>query len=183
MKLKRIALTTMVMVLAGASSAQARGSSSGVMATLNAFMYEAEAEATAAGGSASSKSKISLYDLKLGYLTGSGLYLGGLYTSKNSQAGSNSVDGKSMGASVGYVGASGFFIKGHYILSSEWGDYKEGTGFQADLGYINNVTGNFLVGVEATYRTIDYKKDDTNPALDKYKVTELLPMLTVGFVF
>ncbi len=183
MKMKIMATALVMMTSAFVSAAQARGSSSGVMATLNAFMYNQEAEVTAGGGSSTSKSENSIYDIKLGYLTGGGLYLGGLYTMKSAKSGSTTTDGKNLGASVGYVGASGFFIQGHYILSAEFGDLKEGTGIQADLGYINNVTGNVLVGVELTYRSIEYKKDDTSPGMDKTKITELLPMLTVGFVF
>lgn len=161
-------------------TAQARGSSSGVMATANVFMYNNTADSTP-GGSADSKS--SIYDIKIGYLGGSGLYLGGIYTMRSSSSGSTTTDGKALGASVGYVGATGFFIKGHYLLSAEADEYKEGSGIQADFGYITNVTGALMVGVELTYRSIEYKKNDTIPSLEKYKSTELFPMLTVGFVF
>ena len=163
-----------------ALTAQARGSSSGVMVTANAFMYNNTTDVTPGG---SSDSKSSIYDIKIGYLGGGGLYLGGIYTMRNSSSGSSTSDGKALGASVGYVGATGFFIKGHYLLSAEAGDYKEGTGIQADFGYITNVTGAFMVGVELTYRSIEYKKNDSAPGLEKYKTSELFPMLTVGFVF
>ncbi|NUN05668.1 MAG: hypothetical protein HUU57_07895 [Bdellovibrio sp.] len=161
-------------------TAQARGSSSGVMATANVFMYNSAADVTPGG---TSDSKSSIYDIKIGYLGGSGLYLGGIYTMRSSSDGVTTTDGKALGASVGYVGATGFFIKGHYLLSAEAGDYKEGTGIQADFGYFTNVTGSFIVGVELTYRSIEYKKNDAIPALEKYKSTELFPMLSVGFVF
>ena len=183
MRLQVLAIAAVMMTSAFGSLAQARGSSSGVMATLNAYMYNQSSEATAGSSTSSSESNNSIYDLKLGYLTGNGLYLGGLYTMRSAKSGSTTTDGKNLGASVGYVGASGFFIQGHYILSAEYGDLKEGTGLQADLGYINNITGNFLVGVELTYRSVEYKKDESNPSMDKYKLTELFPMLTVGFVF
>lgn len=183
MKFQVLAIAALMTVSVFVSSAQARGSSSGVMATLNAYMYNQTVETTSGGASSSSEADSIIYDLKLGYLTGSGLYLGGLYTMRNSKSGSTTTEGKNLGASVGYFGANGFFIKGHYILSAEYGDLKEGTGLQADLGYINNITGNFLVGVELTYRSVEYKKDESSPSLDKYKLTELFPMLTVGFVF
>jgi len=161
-----------------ASQAQARGSSSGVLLTANAFIYNSTDEVNGSKNEA----KNSVYDLKLGYLTGSGLYLGGIYSIRNVDNGS-SKDGKSLGGSIGYVGASGFFVMGHYIASAEFGDLKEGTGFQGDLGYITNVTGAFIVGVELTYRSIEYKKDETDPSVSKHKKDELMPMLTVGFVF
>lgn len=160
--------------------AQARGSASGVMLTANAYMYNTNIDMTPGG---SSKSESSIYDIKLGYLGGSGLYLGGLYSIRKDVSDSSSLDGKAMGASLGYVGASGFFIKGHYLLSTEYGDFKEGTGIQGDFGYITNVTGAFIVGVELTYRSVEYKKNDTIPGFEKLKRNELFPMLTVGFVF
>lgn len=163
-----------------ASLAQARGSASGVMLTANAFMYNTNVDVTPG---TSAKSENSIYDIKLGYLGGSGLYLGGIYSIRKETTDSSSLDGKAMGASVGYVGASGFFIKGHYLLSAEYGDFKEGTGIQGDFGYITNVTGAFIVGVELTYRSIEYKKNDTIPGLEKLKRNELFPLLTVGFVF
>ncbi|WP_415062456.1 hypothetical protein [Bdellovibrio sp.] len=178
MKKNILALAALLITSAMASFAQARGSASGVMLTANAFMYNTTIET--ASGKADSKS--SIYDVKLGYLMGSGLYLGGIYSIRN-QSGASSSDGKATGASLGYVGSSGFFLKGHYILTAENDIYKEGTGFQGDFGYLTNVTGAFIVGVELTYRTIEYKKSDADPSFTKLKQDELFPMLTVGFVF
>lgn len=178
MRTKILALGALLVTSMVASFAQARGSSSGVMLTANAFMYNT----TVNDDGAKSEAKNSIYDIKLGYLTGSGLYLGGLYSIRN-VSGTSTTDGKAMGGSLGYVAANGFFLMGHYIASAEFGDFKEGTGLQGDFGYITNVTGAFVVGVELSYRSIEYKKSDTNPALGKYKMDELMPLLTVGFVF
>lgn len=176
MRTKILALAVLLTTSMAASLAQARGSASGVMVLANAFIYNSTDE----DNGTKVESKNSVYDIKLGYLTGSGLYLGGLYTIRNSESGGSSSDGKALGGSVGYVGANGFFVMGHYIASAELGDdLKEGTGIQGDLGYITNVTGAFVVGVELTYRSIEYKKADDS----KYKKDELMPLLTVGFVF
>lgn len=174
-------LALVVVCVTGSFSlqAQARGSSSGVMLTANAFMYNITVQETPGG---KAESKLSVYDVKLGYLMGNGFYLGGLYSTRNTTANS-SEDGKAMGASAGYIGSGGFFLKGHYILSAERGIYKEGTGVQGDFGYLTNVTSSFMVGVELTYRSIDYKKSDNNSSLESLKQEELFPMLTVGFVF
>ncbi|MEN0057342.1 MAG: hypothetical protein AAGB31_00800 [Bdellovibrio sp.] len=159
--------------------AQAR-TSSGVLFTGNVYMYNTTEEHTP-GSKVDTKS--SIYDLKLGYLNGDGLYLGGLYTLRNHDSGSTSEDGKALGLSLGYIGANSFFIKGHYIVSADKGNYKEGSGYQVDLGYITNITGSFLVGVELTYRSIEYKKNDSISGFDKMKKEELFPMLTVGLLF
>ncbi|WP_295905928.1 hypothetical protein [uncultured Bdellovibrio sp.] len=175
MKAKILALVAVVVASVVAGNAEARGSASGVMLTGNAFIYNS----TDDNNGTKIESKNSIYDIKLGYLTGSGLYLGGIYTLRNSQTGSTTTDGKALGGSVGYVAANGFFVMGHYIASAELGDLKEGKGMQGDLGYLTNVTGAFVVGVELTYRSIEYKTTSDT----KYKKDELLPLLTLGFVF
>lgn len=185
--MKKMWLSALVLAstMAMAATAHARGSGSGVLLTLNAFYYSNKAEVEAGGATVSSESKNSIYDLKLGYLGGSGLYLGGLYTSRSSDSGSGTTtSGTATGASVGYVGSSGFYVMGHYLLSAtEGNNYKEGSGIQADLGYMTAVSGNVIVGVELTYRSITYKKDDTNAALDSYKHDEVMPLLTIGYLF
>lgn len=183
MKFQVLAVVLVLMSSSIVGVAQARTSASAVMATFNGFMYNQDSETTTGGGSASGESKTSIYDFKLGYVTAKGLYLGGIYTMRNVKSESTTSDGKNTGASLGYIGAAGFFVQGHYIFSSENGDFKEGTGLQADLGYINNVTGNVLVGVELTYRSIEYKKHETDASIDKYKSNELFPMFSVGFIF
>lgn len=175
MKMRVLALCALMTASAASLQAEARRSSSGVLFTANATINNTEVETS--GGT--SKSEFTLIDLKLGYLGGSGLYLGGLYSTRSGNNSSES--GNALGASVGYVGARGFFIKGHYIASSELGDWKEGTGMQVDFGYLSNVTSSFVVGVELTHRAIEYSKHDTLSG--KFKLTETMPMLTVGFVF
>lgn len=180
MKQRLLMLMSVLSVLTGASLAQARGgTSNGVMVSASAYMYNVTTDSSPGG---KTDSKTSLYDLKLGYLSGNGLYLGGLYTIRSQENGS-SESGKALGASVGYVGSEGFYLQGHYILSAEKGDYSEGTGLQADFGYLTNVTGAMYVGVELSYRSIEYKKNSTIPGFEKMKMDELFPLLTVGFLF
>ncbi len=177
---KRVAFLIAV-TLSGAFFGQAKAATAnGVLFSANAFLYNSSAESTPGG---QSKSNNSIYDLKLGYLSASGLYLGGLYSLRKVETDSSSQDGSALGASIGYIGARGFFAKGHYLVSATNGDLEEGSGIQADVGYIATVGGPFIVGVELTYRSIEYKKHKTIPTLEKVKVDELLPMLTLGFLF
>lgn len=180
MSMKNVALMSLILTGAFGVSTQA-ASSSGVLVTANAFMYNSTVEQTPGAGAVESKS--SIYDMKLGYLSSSGLYLGGIYTIKNSETDSGSTDGSAMGASLGYVGARGFYVKGHYLVSGTYGDFKEGTGVQGDLGYMASVSSSMVVGVELTYRSMEYKKKDGDPSLESYKQSELLPLMTIGFIF
>ena len=169
-------MTVVVGVCSFAS--QSNAVSSGVIATANLFTYELT---TTDDPGISSTSKTSLYDIKLGYLSPSGLYLGALYTSRNTTE-ILSETGKALGASVGYFGTNGFFLKGHYLLSAERGYYKKGSGLQAEVGYLTHISDAFIVGVELTHRSITYTENEWIPLLDNRKETELFPLLTIGFV-
>ncbi len=158
----RIMLMAFCALVGMTSLAQARVGSSAVMMTFNIFMYNTTESND--GGGPEAESKSSIYDIKGGYLSNSGLYLGGLYTMRSAESAGSKTDGKNMGASIGYIGTNGFFVQGHYIFSAEYGDYKEGSGYQGDFGYIADVTGSVIVGVRATYRTVEYKSDSS-----KYK--------------
>ncbi|WII70884.1 hypothetical protein QJS83_10470 [Bdellovibrio sp. 22V] len=180
MKSKLLVLSALLSVGLFASISEARSTGGGVMLTANAFMRNTTSKV---GSGSESESKVSTYDLKLGYLGGSGLYLGGIYSISKTEGSGASTDGKALGGSIGYVGASGFYVQGHYLAQAEYGDWKEGTGFQGDFGYITNVTGAFIVGVELSYRAIEYKKDETDASVSSIKTSELMPLLTVGFIF
>lgn len=181
MNLKAKIVSTVFMTMCLGGVAQARGgSSSGVLLSANVFMHNSSVEVNPG---ASEESNNSIYDIKLGYLGGSGLYLGGIYTIKNSETSSTKQSGSAMGASLGYVGSRGFFIKGHYLVSAEFQNLQEGTGYQADVGYMSNISPNVFMGVELSYRTIKYAKEEGNPALTSVTTTDLFPMLSVGLVF
>lgn len=175
MKLKVLALGALMVTGAASLNAEARSSSSGVLFTVNGTIEKVEAET----GTTTSKSDFTLIDFKLGYLGGSGLYLGGMYTMRD--GGDSSSSGTALGASLGYVGSKGFFIKGHYILSAEYGDWAKGTGIQVDAGYLSNVTSSVVLGVEISHRSVEYTDNPASTA--SLKLTELRPMLTLGFIF
>lgn len=185
MKKMWLSVLVLVSLMTLAATAQARGGGSGILFTLNAFYNTDKTESQDIGGTATTaESKAAIYDVKLGYLGSSGFYWGGLYTSRSSDVGGSSTSGSATGASVGYVGSMGFYVMGHYILSATQGtNYKEGSGMQADLGYMTAINGSFIVGVELTYRSISYKKDETNTNLDHYKHDEVMPLLTLGYLF
>lgn len=172
--------------LAFTVTAHARGGSggSGVMFTLNGFYNTDKTQTQSGGATTTSDTKGAVYDVKLGYLEGDGWYLGGMYTSRSHDAGGSSTAGSATAGSIGYVGSMGFYAMAHYIFSATEGtNYKQGSGYQGDLGYLTAINGSFIVGVEVTYRTITYKKDENNAALDHYTHDEVMPMLTLGYLF
>lgn len=150
-----------------------------IIITANVFIYESKAE-TSPGGP--SESKVTIYDFKGGYLIDRGWYVGAIYTMRSQQSGSGDESGTALGASGGYYFQNGFYLAAHYIFDAKLGDFKEGSGFQADFGYISSVSSSLYVGVELTHRSISYKSSDTI-VFDKHTVTEMMPMLTVGVRF
>ncbi|MGZ3743843.1 MAG: hypothetical protein ACXVB1_14385 [Pseudobdellovibrionaceae bacterium] len=182
-----ILVLTSTVILGG--TAQARGGGgggSGILLDLNLFYASSKIDDVNSGTTThQTDSTTAIYDMKLGYLNGDGLYLGGIYTSRSdSVLNASGTSGSAMGASVGYMGGGGFFIEGHYLLSATYGEYKSGTGVQADLGYKASVGNGWLVGGELTYRSITYKKNETlGASFESRQVTEVLPMISFGYLF
>lgn len=164
------------LILLSTGLAQAAGDKSGILLGVNLFMYNAKVTDNGTSG----ESNTMIYDAKLGYLPGSGLYVGGIYTSRN-HSGTLSDSGSATGASLGYMGDNGLYLMGHYLVTAKTGDYTDGSGYQADFGYLANVSGSFHVGAELTYRDITYKK--LNGADTTHEVTEMFPMLSAIFIF
>ena len=186
MKKMWLSVFVAMLLVTSARVAEARGggTSSGVLFDVNLYYGSSATNLKTTGTETKSENKTVLYDIKLGSLSGSGFYWGGLYSSRTTSVlNANGENGSAMGASIGYFGAAGFFIMGHYLVSATYGEYKEGSGIQADLGYKFDIGSGWLLGGELSYRNITYKKNDTVANLESYNVADVLPMLSVGYVF
>ncbi|HEY8270143.1 MAG TPA: hypothetical protein VIG33_04595 [Pseudobdellovibrionaceae bacterium] len=186
--MKKIFLSSLIFAstMAFTGIAQARGGGSGILLDLNLYYGSVKVDDVNSGVTThQSDSASAIYDIKLGYLMGEGLYLGGIYTSRSESAlNASGTSGSATGASLGYMGSGGFFLMGHYLLSATEGAYKNGTGLQVDLGYKAGVSSGWLVGGELTYRSITYKKNATlSSAFEAREVTEVLPLVSVGYIF
>jgi hypothetical protein len=171
----------LVVIITLAMSSLAQAGSAGNVFSFNAFIFQNGVESSPGG---SSDSSINIYDLKFGNISASGLYLGAIYSMYNHEAtGSTAEDGKSLGASIGYVGNGGGFIMAHYYLTSEHAKYKKGSGYQLDFGYLTSVSGAFQVGVELVYRNLTYKENEDIPGLESCTIKMLTPMLSLAYSF
>ncbi|RME17066.1 MAG: hypothetical protein D6797_03250 [Bdellovibrio sp.] len=146
------------------------------------------------GGDSDSTS--TSYDIKLGWTTGAGLYLGGLLsvTTSDSSAASYSPQVTSYGLSVGYVASNGFYFLGHYFLSSVYdspvsstSSFENGSGFQFDLGFLYYFNSSFALGPQITYRNLSWKKyksSSTATAVDSSNsVSNIAPQIALAFTF
>lgn len=170
----------LLLILTFTPAARATIGSSGLLLSFNGFMKNVTIEQDGA----TYDDNEFVYDLKFGYSGSSKLYYGLIHTTR-SRSGSaiSSQAGSAQGVSLGFIGTSGFFLMGHYLLTAQNGDFKDGSGYQGDFGYLGRVAGAFHVGVEISYRNIGYKKISATTLDVPYRVKELFPMLTAAFAF
>lgn len=165
------------LLLIASLETQAAGGS-GALVSFNGFLYNQTRDTA----SSSSDDNTYIYDFKFGAVLTNKIYIGGLYTTRNHNGSTVSSEaGSATGASIGYMGDEGYFLMGHYIFSAKMGDYSEGSGLQADFGYLASLGSSFGAGVELTYRNIEYKKNAGSSTT--YRVKEMFPMLSLAFQF
>ncbi|WP_413586127.1 hypothetical protein [Bdellovibrio sp. HCB274] len=131
-----------------------------------AFFYNSN---TAEESGSSSKTSRMVYDVSAYYMfQGSSWVLGALYQNENSSS-TASVDRTSYGVSGGYMTKkeSGFYMLATYFVSSKYGDYDGGNGYQVDLGY--KVPTRIPLAFQISYKHFDYSKyDHSDTLLDPY---------------
>ncbi|MBY0555011.1 hypothetical protein K2P97_10820 [bacterium] len=125
----------------------------------------------------------SIYDIKLGYVMDNSVYLGADYTTRSdNQVYTSNTSGNSTGLGTGYFFDSGFNLRAYYKFGETYGNYSDGTGYQADLGYMVNMTSNFFLGFVISVRQTTFKSNGTITGFDFWTRKETYPFLTVGFL-
>jgi hypothetical protein len=166
------------------TSSFAKGGGSGWLLGIDLAPVSSKTETVTSGTTSTSESSSTVYDISLGNTMGSGLYLGLLYSGQSDKNGSISTTASAMGASVGYIGSSGFSLIAHYILSATNGDFKKGTGYQIDLGWRAFLSSSFFMGTKISMRSLKYTENETlSSAFESVTYTTTIPYLVLGFVF
>ncbi len=142
---------------------------------------EDEVEGVAAG-----ESELSSYDLKLGYVHASGLYLGGMYQMSKR----NDDKGFAAGPTLGFSHYSGFYALFTYFLVAEHDNsaptkLTDGMGPQVDIGWVFPITHMFFIGPQMSYRSITYDKIETSGGTAPTETTRsnVLPYVSLWFRF
>ncbi|MDZ4677780.1 MAG: hypothetical protein SGI74_09755 [Oligoflexia bacterium] len=195
--MKNYVLLTLAVCLLGFSvnaSAAAKDGTGVILAP--AVMYET----SLFEDSTTSKSDTSglRLDGRLGFKFQFPLYVGGIYASRGSTTKGltgpdSTISSTGYGVSAGFM-KSGFFLIGHYILSAEREDkvsnvtttYKEGSGFQADIGYIFMVSSKFGIAPEMHYRSVEFKKKKVGSGAEAtrtVKTVDLQPYIGLWLMF
>lgn len=163
--------------------------------SLNAFYDSKKEDSSINGSSATAEVKHINMDFLLGYIFSNQMYGGVLYASDTTEtAVSATVTRKElinhMGLSVGYIPGSWYFI-GHYLLNGtyipadnqKWSDQ---TGMQLDVGYAFATSDTFRIGLQMTYRKLDYKvyeASGTKVPSSSHSQTAISPKVALSFFF
>ncbi len=133
--------------------------------------------------------KVTMIDMRLGYLTDFGLYFGGLYSIQDFELLSDSSD-SFFGPSIGYYGYGFFaaltwYLYGERDLSNGTGKYTDVSGFQLDVAYLVPIVEDILIGPQLTYHSYkfgDFQQNGGSTSAN-YKYSGLTPYFNVTFHF
>lgn len=177
--LKKIALLVLINALS-ISMAQAT-----ILFTPSITYMEQELDDNGTQGDA----KLTFIDLRLGYVTSFGLYLGGLYSIHDYDLLADSSDSY-FGPSIGYYN-SGFLVVGTYYIFGERDITSGGTkysgvnGFQIDLSYSVPITPMISVGPQLTYHSIEFDEAQNSgiSSSTDYSISGVTPYFNITFMF
>ena len=150
-------------------------------------MFEREVETN----NTKTEAKYTYLDIRAGYLFDFGLYVGGLYSNANEQAGGDSSD-FFFGPSVGYhfKGLSlllTYFLNGQSDLSSGGTKYDDVSGYQVDLAYQIMIGKTFGLGPMMSYRAVSFDEQQlqgiSQPGFNGRDQTTLTPSFSFWFHF
>lgn len=187
--MKKLGMALTVLLLS--TSAWAKGGGSGTYLGMNLDYSTYNSKTTTNAGSTESKSNSTDYDLMLGYVMSSGLYVGAVYNGVSSDTGGTDPKVTALGASVGYMPGNGFQLVGHYFVSASQKSSAPdttltGTGMGVDIGYLFQVNGSFNLGAVLAYRSVNYTKVEVSGvevAGEKVDVTSMGPKFVFAFMF
>ncbi len=171
-------------LFAQSTRSQSRGSSSRAGGGLFDFaIYYGQSEGSSdPGNTYQSKTNESYYDMKLGYVFNTGIYIGAEYSTRNSGYLNGSTTGNAAAAGLGYFFVNGINLRGFYRFNEAFSDFRNGTGIQLDAGFSETFATNFYLGLMMSYRKTTYASRDSDPLLTRYTFDSTYPMVTFGFL-
>lgn len=113
------------------------------------------------------------------YLVRSGPSFGLRYMAETRNEAGIIEGGQSFGALIGYYHYSGFNLLAIYDVSAKLGAWSKGSGFQADLGYLEHVGSQYHLGLKISHRSTKYTVDDRDRFAKDKTVSDTYP----SFVF
>ncbi|MGE5084708.1 MAG: hypothetical protein ACM3MG_00300 [Bacillota bacterium] len=125
------------------------------------------------GGNSTSATSRMIYDIGMYYkFQGAGGWCAGGIYQNEAQGGDLSANRTSYGVSGGWMTPrdSGFYLLASYFVTSTYGDFSGGNGYQADIGY-KFTPRKFPLAMQFSYKNYNYSKyDHTDTYIDPYFV-------------
>lgn len=135
------------------------------------------------------KGKMVVVDVRLGYVTDFGLYIGGLYSIQDQELLTEASD-SFFGPSIGYSKGNFLFVGTYYVygerdLTNGVGKYSGVSGFQLDLTYAIPVYENFSVGPQLTYYSVKFDEVQNSgiSSSSDYKTSGITPAVNFTVTF
>lgn len=91
--------------------------------------------------------------------------------------------GQSFGLLIGYFHQTGINLQAVYDATAKLGSWSKGTGYQADLGYIEHVGNQYHIGLKVAHRSTTYTFDELDPFAKTKTVADTFPSLQFVYLF
>ena len=124
----------------------------------------------------------SVYDIKLGYIFNNDFYFGGDLSVRNYSYIGGTSTGQATGVGFGYFFSNNFNLRAYYRFNESYADYRDGSGFQADLNYSINLSSNFYFGFLITHRQTTFTTNSQIAGFEKWTYKSTNPAITFGFL-
>lgn len=121
-------------------------------------------------------------ELNLLYLVRSGPTFGGRYLIQN-QNYLESETGEGYGPLAGYYWENGAFILFNYDILAKLGRWRNGEGFQLDIGYVEHIGNRYHIGLKYSQRDVTYKTDLQDNTAEKKRVLDRYPSFVFMYLF
>lgn len=141
-------------------------------ATANNFVNDTSSELFRANGS---------FDLI--YLVRSGPSFGLRYFAETRNETGVIEGGQSLGLLLGYYHYSGINLLLTYEATAQLGSWNKGSGFQADLGYVEHIGSQYHLGLRISHRSAKYSANDKDPSAADRTVVDTYPSLIFMHLF
>ena len=119
--------------------------------------------------------------LKIARIYASGWNIAGVYSVRSDVRGTGTTSARSQGLGFGYLDDSGASVRLFYHLGEIYGDFSDGKGGSAELGYYLKLTPQVFLGFLLTHQQIQYSKNTLIPNFQSWTSRWSHPAITFAY--
>lgn len=155
-------------------------------ATMSPRMYSIMVQMSGTIKENSRSDESTQYNNKIGidllYLVRGGPTFGGRYLIESRNQLETEV-GEGYGPVAGYYWENGTFILVNYDILAKLGRWRNGEGFQAEIGYVEHIGNRYHIGFKYSQRDVTYKTDLQDNTAEKKRIIERFPAIVFMYLF